>query len=61
MKAKIPEGRHESSVPLKQGMSFFPTDPAPPKICRYYGLELGAIVTISMLETAGRAARSCVR
>ena len=50
MAAKTPEGWYDISVPLKQGMNYFPTDPAPPKIYRYHDVELGARVTMSMLE-----------
>jgi arylformamidase len=31
-------------------MNYFPTDPAPPKIYRYHDTELGARITMSMLE-----------
>jgi arylformamidase len=31
-------------------MNYFPTDPAPPKIYRYHDVEMGAKVTMSMLE-----------
>ncbi len=50
MAAKVPKGWYDISVPLKQGMNYFPTDPAPPKIYRYHDVELGARVTMSMLE-----------
>jgi arylformamidase len=45
-----PKGWYDISVPLKQGMNYFPTDPAPPKIYRYHDRELGARVTMSMME-----------
>jgi len=50
MTVKVPSGWYDISVPLKQGMSYFPTDPAPPKIYRLSDAELGARVTMSMLE-----------
>ncbi len=50
MTVKLPAGWYDISVPLKQGMNYFPTDPAPPKIYRYHDVELGARVTMSMLE-----------
>lgn len=50
MAVRVPPGWHDISVPLKQGMVYFPTDPAPPKIYRYYDRALGAKVTMSMLE-----------
>jgi arylformamidase len=50
MAVKAPKGWYDISVPLKQGMSYFPTDPVPPKIYRFHDVELGAKVTMSMLE-----------
>jgi arylformamidase len=50
MAVKVPQGWFDISVPLKQGMNYFPTDPAPPKIYRFHDVELGARVTMSMLE-----------
>ena len=50
MSGKVPEGWYDISVPLKQGMHYFPTDPFPPKIYRYHDTELGARVTMSVLE-----------
>jgi arylformamidase len=50
MAVKIPEGWYDISVPLKQGMNYLPLDPMPPKIYRYSDVELGAKVTMSMLE-----------
>ncbi len=44
------EGWYDISVPLKQGMIYFPKDPAPPKIYRIMDVEKGDIVTMSMLE-----------
>ena len=50
MSAIVPEGWYDISVPLKQGMTAFPTDPVPPKIYRYHDRNLGAKVTMSMIE-----------
>jgi len=50
MASKGPKGWYDISVPLKQGMNYFPTDPAPPKIYRYHDRDLGGRVTMSMLE-----------
>jgi arylformamidase len=50
MAVKVPEGWYDISVPLKQGMNYFPTDPVPPKIYRYHDREMGARVTMSMME-----------
>lgn len=50
MTVKVPEGWYDITVPLKQGMPYFPTDPVPPKIYRYHDRALGARVTMSMLE-----------
>jgi arylformamidase len=50
MTVKVPEGWYDISVPLKQGMNYFPTDPAPPKFYRYHDVALGARVTMSMME-----------
>jgi arylformamidase len=50
MVVKAPRGWYDISVPLKQGMSHFPTDPIPPKIYRYHDVALGAKVTMSVLE-----------
>src|SRR5512136_2200866 len=50
MAVKAPKGWYDISVPLKQGMSYFPTDPAPPRIYRFHDVELGAKVTMSMME-----------
>jgi arylformamidase len=50
MAGKSPKGWYDISVPLKQGMNYFPTDPAPPKIYRYHDRDLGGRVTMSMLE-----------
>ena len=47
---KAPPGWYDISVPLKQGMVYYPTDPVPPKIYRYSDRELGSVVTMSMLE-----------
>ena len=50
MAVKLPRGWYDISVPLKQGMVYFPTDPLPPKIYRYSDRALGSKVTMSMLE-----------
>jgi arylformamidase len=50
MAVKVPKGWYDISVPLKQGMNYFPTDPAPPKIYRYHDRDLGGKVTMSMME-----------
>ncbi len=50
MAVKVPKGWYDISVPLKQGMPYFPTDPMPPKIYRLHDTELGAKVTMSVLE-----------
>jgi len=50
MAVKVPKGWYDISVPLKQGMVYFPTDPLPPKIYRYSDRALGSKVTMSMLE-----------
>jgi arylformamidase len=50
MAVKAPKGWYDISVPLKQGMIYFPTDPIPPKIYRLHDRALGAKVTMSVLE-----------
>ena len=50
MTATVPQGWYDISVPLKQGMNYLPIDPLPPKIYRFSDVELGAKVTMSMLE-----------
>jgi arylformamidase len=50
MAVKVPKGWYDISVPLKQGMPYFPTDPFPPKIYRYHDRNLGARVTMSVVE-----------
>jgi arylformamidase len=50
MAVKAPKGWYDISVPLKQGMPSFPMDPVQPKIYRFHDVELGAKVTMSMLE-----------
>jgi arylformamidase len=50
---QAPPGWYDISVPLKQGMVYYPTDPAPPKIYRYSDRELGSPVTMTMLEIIG--------
>jgi len=53
MAVKLPKGWYDISVPIKQGMVYFPTDPAPPKYYRYSDRALGSPVTMSMLEIIG--------
>jgi arylformamidase len=50
MAVRAPKGWYDISVPLKQGMNYLPLDPVPPKIYRFNDVELGAKVTMSMLE-----------
>jgi len=50
MAVKIPNGWSDISVPLKQGMNYLPIDPVPPRIYRFYDTDLGARVTMSMME-----------
>jgi arylformamidase len=50
MAVKVPKGWYDISVPLKQGMVYFPTDPVPPKIYRMTDRNLGSKVMMSMLE-----------
>jgi arylformamidase len=50
MAVKVPKGWYDISVPIKQGMVYFPTDPLPPKVYRYSDRALGSKVTMSMLE-----------
>jgi arylformamidase len=50
MAIKVPQGWYDISIPLKQGMNYLPIDPVAPKIYRFSDVELGAKVTMSMLE-----------
>lgn len=50
MTHKIPRGWYDISVPIKQGMNYLPIDPVAPKIYRLSDVELGAKVTMSMIE-----------
>ncbi|MCX7912070.1 MAG: cyclase family protein [Dehalococcoidales bacterium] len=50
MAVKVPAGWYDITVPLRQGMVYFPTDPVPPRIYRMSDRALGAKVTMSMLE-----------
>ena len=50
MAVKVPQGWYDISVPLKQGMNYLPIDPVAPKIYRFHDVDLGAKVTMSMLE-----------
>lgn len=53
MTVKLPRGWYDISVPIKQGMVYFPTDPAPPKIYRISDRALGSLATLCMLEFIG--------
>ena len=50
MTHKVPQGWYDISVPIKQGMNYLPIDPVAPKIYRFSDVELGAKVTMSMIE-----------
>lgn len=50
MADKVPQGWYDISVPIKQGMNYLPIDPVAPKIYRFSDVELGAKVTMSMIE-----------
>lgn len=50
MAITVPSGWYDISVPLKQGMNYLPIDPVAPKIYRLSDVDLGAKVTMSMLE-----------
>jgi arylformamidase len=50
MAAFVPPGWYDISLPLKQGMYYLAIDPVPPKFYRYSDVELGAKVTMSMIE-----------
>ena len=50
---KVPHGWYDISVPYKQGMPYFPTDPAPPKFYRCSDRDLGGVVTMTMIEMIG--------
>jgi arylformamidase len=50
MAATVPSGWYDISVPLKQGMNYLSLDPVPPKIYRFSDVDLGAKVTMTMLE-----------
>jgi arylformamidase len=56
MAVKAPKGWYDISVPLKQNMPYFPTDPVPPKIYRFSDRALGSKVTMSMLEIISHTA-----
>jgi arylformamidase len=43
-------GWYDISVPLKQNMNYLPLDPVAPKFYRFSDVELGAKVTMTMLE-----------
>jgi arylformamidase len=46
----VPKGWYDITVPLKQNMTKFPTDPTPFKVYRLSDVALGAKVTMSMME-----------
>lgn len=50
MAVKVPQGWYDISIPIKQGMNYLPIDPVAPKIYRFSDVQLGAKVTMSMLE-----------
>ena len=50
MAVKVPEGWYDISIPIKQGMNYLPIDPVAPKIYRLADVQLGSVVTMSMLE-----------
>ncbi len=50
MAVKVPKGWYDISIPLKQNMTKFPTDPTPFKVYRLSDVALGAKVTMSMME-----------
>jgi arylformamidase len=50
MAAPVPLGWYDISLPLKQDMYYLPLDPVVPRIYRYHDVDLGAKVTITMLE-----------
>jgi arylformamidase len=50
MAVENPKGWYDITVPLKQGMIILPIDPLAPKIYRYSDVNLGAKVTMTMLE-----------
>ena len=53
MTVKLPRGWYDISVPLKQGMVYFPDDPAAPKIYRIRDRALGSMATLCMIEMIG--------
>jgi arylformamidase len=50
MAVQNPKGWYDITVLLKQGMIILPIDPLAPKIYRYSDVNLGAKVTMTMLE-----------
>lgn len=50
MTSKAPKGWYDITVPLKQGMIYLPIDPVAPRIYRYSDRNLGAPLTMTMLE-----------
>lgn len=50
MSVKAPKGWYDISLPIRQGMRHFPTTPIGPKVYRAVDRELGAPVTMGMIE-----------
>lgn len=50
MSEKVPEGWYDITIPIKQEMNYLPIDPRPPKLYRFSDAQLGAKVTMTMLE-----------
>ena len=57
MAGKVPDGWYDISVPVKQGMNYYPTDD-PPKIYRCLDRDLGGRVNVSMMEIVSIPART---
>jgi arylformamidase len=56
MADKTPEGWYDISVLIKQGMSYLKLDPVAPKLYRFSDANLGAPVTMTMLEIISHTA-----
>jgi arylformamidase len=56
MTGKVPKGWYDISVTIKQNMSYLKLDPVPPKIYRFSDANLGAPVTMTMLEIISHTA-----
>ena len=50
MAGNVPQGWYDISIPIKQEMNYLPLDPIAPKIYRFSDAQLGARVTMTMLE-----------